>query len=144
MTKPFSLQTILELMQTRADDATRDLARLIAAERDAKNKLDMLSQYRDEYANRFRDAAQKGLTRREWQNYHEFLNRIDDAIESQRKAVTQQEQNTVAGQQNWQEQRKKLKAFDTLSNRHYASENARELKQDQKAQDEFAARRKED
>ncbi len=57
MVKPFSLQTVLELMQVRADDATQRLARLIANERDAKNKLDMLQQYRDEYAARFRQAA---------------------------------------------------------------------------------------
>ena len=48
MTRPFSLQTILELMQTRADEATQQLARLIAAEQDARNKLAMLQQYRDE------------------------------------------------------------------------------------------------
>lgn len=60
MTKPFSLQTVLELMQARADSATQALARLIANERDAKNKLDMLQQYRDEYATRFTLAAQTG------------------------------------------------------------------------------------
>ena len=54
--KPFALQAVLDLMQTRADDATRQLARLIAAERSAKEKLQMLQHYRDEYANRFADG----------------------------------------------------------------------------------------
>ncbi|MEF8709030.1 MAG: hypothetical protein V5B38_09200 [Candidatus Accumulibacter propinquus] len=49
MARPFSLQTVLELMQTRSDEATQRLARLIAAERDAKEKFAMLLQYRDEY-----------------------------------------------------------------------------------------------
>lgn len=144
MAKPFSLQTVLELMQVRADDATRQLAQLIANERDAKSKLDMLMQYRDEYATRFRHAAQNGITQREWHNYQEFLNRLDEAIEAQRQAVTQQAKNTAAGQALWQQQRKKLKAIDTLSERHYASENVQEQKREQKMQDEFAARRKED
>lgn len=56
-------------MQTRADEATQQLARLIASERDAKSKLDLLQQYRDEYAARFREAAQNGMTRIQWQNY---------------------------------------------------------------------------
>ena len=142
MTKPFSLQTVLELMQTRADDATQTLARLIANERDAKNKLDMLQQYRDEYALRFRQTAQNGLSQREWRNYQEFLNRLDEAIDTQRQTLTLQKQRTAAGQAQWQQQQKKLKAFDTLSERHYASENARELKREQKTQDEFAARGK--
>ena len=144
MVKPFSLQTVLELMQVRTDDATHHLARLIATERDAKNKLTMLQQYRDEYAIRFRDAAKNGLSPREWQNYQEFLNRLDEAIDSQTKAVLQQVQNTATGQTLWQQQRKKLKAFDTLSERHYANEEARQLRREQRTQDEFASRPKSD
>ena len=142
MTRPFSLQTVLELMQTRADDATQNLARLIASERDAKNKLELLQQYRDEYAARFQQAAQSGISPREWHNYREFLGRLDEAIDAQRKMVAQQARNTAAGQVHWQEQRTRLKAFDTLSDRHFASENARELKREQMVQDEFAARYK--
>ena len=144
MTKPFALQTVLDLMQIRADEATRDLARLISIEKDAKAKLEMLQQYRDEYATRFRESAQKGLTQREWHNFQQFLNRLDEAIDLQRKTVTTQTRNTAAGQSQWQQQRKKLKAFDTLSERHFASENAREMKKEQKVQDEIAARPKDD
>ena len=144
MTKPFPLQTVLELMQDRADEATQKLARLIANERDAKNKLEMLKQYRNEYAERFRSAAQQGISQREWHNYQEFINRLDEAIEMQRQTVEKQVQNTVAGQKNWQLQRRNLKAIDTLSDRHQARETAREIKREQKAQDEFASRNKED
>ena len=144
MAKPFSLQTVLELMQTRADEATQQLARLIANERDARNKLAMLQQYRDEYATRFRQAAQNGLSPREWHNYQEFLNRLDEAIAAQSQTVTQQARNTANGQVHWQQQRKKLKAFDTLSERHQTRENAREQRQDQKVQDEFALRFRQD
>ena len=140
MVKPFPLQTILELMQSRADEATRNLARLIANERDAKAKLEMLQQYRDEYAGRFRQAAQNGISQREWHNYQQFLNRLDDAIEVQRNTVATQARQTAAGQMQWQQQRKKLKAFDTLSDRHHAAENAKEAKREQKMQDEFATR----
>lgn len=142
MTKPFSLQTVLELMQTRADDATLRLAKLIAAERDAKSKLQMLTQYRDEYAQRFQQAAQNGLNPRDWSNYREFLNRLDEAIAQQGRAVAVQTSNTVNGQKDWQQQRTKLKAFDTLSQRHRNNEMAHEFKREQKAQDEFAARGK--
>ena len=144
MAKPFSLQTVLELMQIRADDATKQLARLIANERDAKNKLDMLQQYRDEYAIRFQQAAQNGMSPREWHNYQEFLNRLDEAIDAQRQAVLLQAQHTATGQTHWQQQRKKLKAFDTLSERHFANEMTLEVKREQKTQDEFASRLKND
>jgi flagellar FliJ protein len=138
--KPFSLQPILELMQNRTDDATRRLASLIAHEKDAKNKFQMLQEYRSEYAFRFQQAAQSGVSQREWHNYQEFLNRLDEAIDSQAQAVNQQEKNTLAGQALWQQQRVKLKAFDTLSRRHETNELKLEVKREQKVQDEFASR----
>ena len=144
MARPFSLQTVLELMQSRSDDATQRLARLIAAERDARNKLAMLQQYREEYSARFRQAAQGGLRQPEWRNYQDFLNRLDTAIEQQRQAVSLQQMHTATGQADWQQQRTRLKAIDTLSARHRASEARIELRQEQKAQDEFAARGRED
>jgi flagellar FliJ protein len=138
--KPFSLQPVLDLMQTRTDEATRRLAQLIGMENDAKNKRDMLQQYRDEYASRFRQAAQNGIGKREWSNYQEFIGRIDEAIEQQSQTVRLQERHTATGQAHWQQQRTKLKAFDTLSQRHQASEIANELRQEQRIQDEFASR----
>lgn len=138
--KPFALQTVLDLMQTRTDDATRRLAQLISMEKDARSKFEMLQQYRDEYASRFRQAAQNGIGQREWRNYQEFLNRLDEAVAQQGLTVGLQERHTAAGQAQWQQQRTKLKAFDTLSQRHEASELALELRREQKIQDEFAAR----
>ena len=141
MPKPFPLQTVLDLMQARSDDATQQLARLIANERDAKTKLELLSNYRNDYALRFTQAAQNGLSQREWHNYREFLNRLDEAIDLQKHAVAQHERHTAAGQQHWQEQRKKLKAFDTLSARHSHNEARKEEKREQKTQDEVASQR---
>ena len=142
MAKPFALQTVLELMQARSDEATQNLARLIAREQDAKTKLEMLEQYRSEYAQRFQQAAQNGLAPHEWQNYQSFLGRLDEAIDAQHKAVRQQAQATLDGQRQWAEQRQKLKAIDTLSERHFSNETSLENKRIQKVQDEFAARGK--
>ena len=144
MAKPFSLQPVLDLMQMRTNDATQQLARLIANERDARSKLALLQQYRDEYATRFRAAAQIGLSPREWHNYQDFLNRLDEAVDAQRRTVNTQMAHTATGQAKWQEQKKKLKAFDTLADRHMAGQTAVEARNEQKAQDEFAGRRMDD
>lgn len=142
MAKPFSLQMVLDLMRNRHDEATQSLARLLAAERDAKKKLEMLLQYREEYTTRFREAAQDGLGQPEWRNFQEFLNRLDEAITQQLQSVNLQEAHTAAGQAEWRQQQKRLKAFDALSERHRASEARWESRQEQKTQDEFAARHK--
>ena len=79
MVKPFALQSVFDLAQSRTDEATLQLARLLSAERSAKDKLGLLQQYRDEYAMRFQQAAQNGLSPHQWNNYQEFLGRIDEA-----------------------------------------------------------------
>lgn len=137
----FSLQPLLELMQSRTDEATRKLGQLIAAEQSQRSRLQMLEQYRDEYAQRLREATCTGVTRQILNNYQDFLARIDEAINQQRQAVESSERNTRAGQDQWKAQNKQLKALDTLSQRHDARERYREGKQDQKQQDEFSARK---
>jgi flagellar FliJ protein len=140
MPEKFTLQPLLDLMRDRADEATRQLGQLIAAEQNAKERLQLLSQYREEYAQRFRDAQTQGLTLQSWRNYQEFLARIDEAIAQQGGIVAASEQNTAAGQQHWQEQHTRMKAIDTLSVRHWEAQDKKANKQEQKQLDEFAAR----
>lgn len=141
MAQPFSLQPLLDLMQTRTDEATRQLGQLIAAEQSQRSRLQMLEQYREEYAQRLREATMQGVTRLVLRNYQDFLARIDEAIEQQKIAVQNSEHSTKAGQDHWQSQNKQLKAIDTLSQRHDARERHRENKQEQKLQDEFSTRK---
>lgn len=141
MTKPFTLQPLLELMQNRADEATKELGKRIAAEQDTKAKLDMLVQYRDEYAERFRQASSQGLSPAGWRNFQDFIGRIDEAIAHQRVVVLTSEQHTADGQAQWLAHHHKLKAIDTLAQRHLSAEMQREQRQDQKQQDEFSARK---
>ena len=82
MAQSFSLQPLLELMQTRTDEATRQLGKLIAAEQNAKSRLQMLEQYREEYAQRLREATAQGITRSVLHNYQDFLARNDQATAS--------------------------------------------------------------
>ncbi len=115
MGQPFSLQPLLDLMQTRTDEATRTLGKLIAAEQSQRSRLQMLEQYREEYAQRLRENIAQGITRLVMLNYQDFLARIDEAIEQQRQAVRTSEQSTRAGQEHWQQQNKQLKAIDKRS-----------------------------
>lgn len=141
MSKSFNLQPLLEIMQNRTDEASRRLGQLIAAEQDARNRLQLLEQYRDEYTQKLRDAIATGVTPLVLRNYQDFLGRIDEAVEQQRHAVAQSEKSTAAGQSHWREQNKRLKAIDTLSQRHEARERHRESRLDQKQQDEYSTRK---
>ncbi|WP_246154334.1 flagellar export protein FliJ [Oryzomicrobium terrae] len=128
-------------MQDRVDDATRALGALVSAEQDAKSKLQLLVQYREEYVARFHDAGTQGVSLAVWRNYQVFIDRIDQAIAQQRAAVAASELRTAEGQAEWLHQRNKLKAIDTLFHKRQEGERLVENKRDQKFQDEFAARR---
>lgn len=128
-------------MQERTDEATRRLGQLIAAEQNARSRLQMLEDYRAEYAGRLRDAISNGITRQVLANYQDFLARIDDAIRQQRQVVEQSGQNTARGQQDWKEKNTRLKAIDTLSERHVERERRAENRREQKMLDEFTTRK---
>ncbi|MGQ5487359.1 flagellar export protein FliJ [Thauera sp. ZXT1-4] len=142
MTAQFHLQPLLDLANTRTDEAARRLGELVAAERDQAQKLEMLETYRKEYNERFVQAARDGMSPDAWRNFSAFMGRLDEAIAAQRKLVEQSQARTVEGQQTWIAQHTRLKAFDTLSQRHRSALDQAESRREQKQADEHAARRR--
>jgi flagellar FliJ protein len=140
MSQPFRLQPLLDLSRVRLDEATRQLGELIAGELQASQRLSLLQQYRDEYHARFLAAARNGISRSEWSNYTSFLARIDDAIIPAAQSVAQTQQRTLAGQQNWVGKQGRVRAFDTLADRHRSQALYQEQRTEQKISDEHGAR----
>jgi flagellar FliJ protein len=140
MATSFSLQPLLELSQLQLDEAARKLGELIAGEQEASQRHSLLVTYREEYQARFLEAAKNGLGQSQWSNYSSFLARIDDAIIQAALSVTLTQQRTLAGQQNWVGRQGRVKAFDTLSERHHAQVTAQEQRANQKSSDEHTAR----
>ena len=138
--KSFPLQTLLDLSNARMDDAARQLGQLLASEQAVEQTLALLIQYRDEYESRLSQAARNGMARDEWRNYQSFLGRLDEAIAQQRALVDASRLRTADGQKAWLDQRNKVKAFDTLSQRHKENEVRIEAKTEQREQDEHAAK----
>lgn len=140
MNRQFPLQSLLDLSQLRLDEATRQLGELISGQQEATKRLELIMQYREEYQARFLASAQSGIGRDAWDNYRAFLERLDAAVAQARAMVAASEQRTAAGQQEWLSKRGRVKAFDTLAQRHQTRIVHAESKQEQKALDEHAAR----
>lgn len=140
MTERFPLQTLLDLANSRMDDAARKLGELIASEHAVEEKLALLVDYRKEYQARFVEAARNGIGPDAWRNFSAFLGKLDDAIAQQQRLVSDSRQRTEQGQQAWVDQRNKVKAFDTLSHRHQSEQARKEAKQEQRLTDEHAAK----
>ncbi len=140
MTEPFPLQPLLDLANNKMDDAARKLGELIASEHAVEEKLALLVEYRKEYQARFVEAARNGIGPDAWRNFSAFLGKLDDAIAQQQLIVSDSRKRTVQGQQEWVDQRNKVKAFDTLSHRHQSLQARKEAKQEQRLTDEHAAK----
>jgi flagellar FliJ protein len=141
MAKPFVLQPLLDLSRNDLDQATSELGRLIAHEQEGSRKLEMLQDYRSEYQARFRDAARSGLGVEALRNYGAFMTRIDEAIEVQRALLDQSQRRTAAGKQAWADQHNRVKAYDTLHDRHRQRERHNENKREQREADEHVTNR---
>ena len=140
MSESFPLQPLLDLANNRMDEAARKLGELIASEHAVEEKLALLVDYRKEYHARFVEAVRNGIGPDAWRNFSAFLGKLDDAIAQQQLIVSDSRQRTVQGQQEWVDQRNKVKAFDTLSHRHQSVQARKEAKQEQRLTDEHAAK----
>ncbi len=140
MAKPFPLQILRELTQSGCDAAAAQLGAVNGHEREMEKRLQLLLDYHREYQVHFVSAAKAGMDSAGWRNYREFIDKINAAIAQQRELVTQARIQVETGQRNWQSERRKLKSFDTLFQRHRSAEMKVEARQEQKEQDTFATK----
>lgn len=138
MSKPFPLQTLLDLAQEGSDSAAAQLGALNGHDRAMEERLRLLLDYRSEYTARLARVAKEGMHSVGWRNFREFIDKIDAAIAQQRDLVATAKRQVETGQRHWHTQQRRLKSFDTLSQRHRSAERKSEARQEQKDQDDFA------
>jgi flagellar FliJ protein len=140
MSRPFPLQTLLDLALVNSDAAAARLCAINGQDREMEQRLQLLLDYRSEYTAHLAEVAKVGMNSVDWRNFRRFIDKIDAAIVQQRDAVAQSKQRVKAGQIQWHAEQRTLKSYDTLFQRHHSSEIKRESRQEQKEQDEFAMR----
>ena len=140
MIKPFSLQPLMNLAQQQNDSATRNLGRLNKQQQGAQQNLDTLLEYRKDYQTRLQEATRNGMDPTELRNFQQFINKLDEAISQQLKAVEQSKVSTQAGRGEFNTAQRKLKSFDILQQRHIETQNKVAEKSEQKVLDEHTGR----
>ena len=139
MIKPFSLQPLMNLAEHQNKSATSKLGQLNRQQQDAQQKLDMLREYRKDYQNRLQEATQSGMDHAGLRNFQQFINKLDEAINQQIKAVEKSKLSTQTGRDEFSITQRKLKSFDTLQQRHIETQREANGKLEQKAQDEHTS-----
>ena len=141
MPRRFPLQPLLDLAQDHTDVAARKLGMLKAKWQDAEEKLRQLKSYREDYQARLSRGTKMGMQANSIKDFHLFLGKLDLAIRQQSEEVEGCRKSWEGGLHEWQAKQRRLKAFDTLSQRHLSSERKREDKQEQREQDELSVNR---
>jgi flagellar protein FliJ len=141
MTKHLPLDTLIELAQSKTDDATRLLGHLQSARTSAAGKLDMLLQYRQEYLDQLQVQMRAGVAAAQLRNFQNFIATLDTAIEQQRAVTLQADSRLATGRSDWQHSKRRLTSFDTLADRARQQALITQNKREQKENDERTSRR---
>src|SRR5947209_341945 len=140
MTLPSALNTLIELAVTETDEAAKRLGLAIRAGDEAKSKLALLMQYREDYSARFQQEQAKGLTAMGLRNFQLFLEKLDSAVYGQQQAVHAAQQRVDREQSAWQACERKRMSYGTLADRAHKDAQHKENRRDQKMTDEQATR----
>ena len=140
MQNTLPLATLIELAQTKTDDATRRLGQLQSDQISANAKIDMLLQYRQEYVDQLQVKMQAGLASGQLRNYQQFIKTLDSAIEQQRLLALQADQSLAKGRTEWQECKRSLNSYGTLADRVRQEALLQAGKKEQRDSDERSSR----
>ena len=140
MANPSALTTLIELAHKETDAAAKRLGAALRASEEAKQKLDLLLAYRDDYAKRYQSTISNGISATHFNNFQVFMYKLDDAISGQQKMVGIAERHTEHARAEWVSCEQKKMSFVTLASRASIENTRCELRRDQKQNDEHAAR----
>ena len=140
MANKLPLATLIELAQSKTDEATRRLGQLQNAHTSAAGKLEMLLQYRQEYLDQLQVQLRDGVASAHLRNFQHFIGTLDDAIEQQRALTLQADTQLAHGRGDWQHTKRRLNSFDTLADRVRQQEMIALNKREQRDSDEHTAR----
>lgn len=145
MSKPFTLQPLMNLAQHQKESATRELGQRNKQQHDVQAKLELLQRYRSDYQTRLQNASLIGMDPAELRNFQQFINKLDEAIMQQRRMLEQSKVSVQAGRSEFDTTQRRLKSYSMLQDRYFDEQKKADIKSEQRALDEhtgrFAARR---
>jgi flagellar FliJ protein len=134
------LNTLLEVTRIARDSAATRLARLEEQVRQAREHLQTLKGYSNDYAARLQARAGDELDPAAQTNQRAFLLRLRVALETQQREVGAREQASVAARSELAACQRKVKSLETLLERRAQEESQRVARREQRHTDEVAQR----
>jgi flagellar FliJ protein len=134
------LARLLDLARISRDSAASRLARLEQQTRQARDHLQTLVGYSDDYAARLQARAGDALDPAAQANQRAFLARLRVALETQQREVGAREQASAAARGELAVHQRKVKSLETLIERRAQEELQHAARREQRHTDESAQR----
>lgn len=129
------LYPILRITQREHEEQEVNLAMQLKAERTAKNQMDVLKNFRDEYDGNLQ--AQNRLHVSQLQNHRGFIQQIDIAIEQQEQKLIDLADKTNQQRNAWQQSRNKRDNLEKLIDKRRTQEVKISNKKEQDSMDDL-------
>lgn len=127
------LKPIKKLADNKEKVSAQALGHSVNHKHNQDEKLQQLTQYRAEYVASMTLKTQQGMSGDQLQQYHAFLNKLDDAISQQRTAVVTSEQSLHLSKEEWRTNNSRASAITrvigNLENKEQLQKNKKEAVQ---------------
>ena len=133
-------ETLIDIAIQESDEAAKRLGLSVQANQQAKEKLSLLMNYREDYVQQLGAKLVSGMNARSHQNFCDFLDGLDLAIHRQQEVCQGCEQATAKAMEAWRDRERQRLSFKTLGQRQTLIAERKESQREQKLSDEFAAR----
>ena len=129
-----------ELACERRDTLGVRLAEAATVRDAARQKLEMLLDYRNEYDNRLAQNTNDGIDAEKLRSYRTFLANLERAIDQQSELLAAAQQRVAAAQASWRGEQRQVESFRILDQRQQAEVARAAGRREQKLTDEYASR----
>lgn len=133
------LQLLITIQKEREEKLQGQFVKAQQFYQQAEQQYQGLATYRSDYIKQSQQQGSVGLQSRQFNQFLNFIAKLDQALQQQGKAVQQARAAAEQRKQSWLAMQKKRKAFELLIQRADEAELQKLLKQEQKMADEFAA-----
>jgi flagellar FliJ protein len=140
MTTNTAVISLIEIAVKASEAHAKKLGTALLTVRQAHEKMELLNQYRDDYEDRLIVAMKSGMTTLAHRNFLVFIEKLENAIESQALDIRNKQLSVERERSNWQDSERKRLSYQTLVKRSQELEFKKEAKRDQKESDEQANR----
>jgi flagellar FliJ protein len=133
-----TLQLVIDLAKRQRDQAA---LRVVAAQKELSFALDQqqqLQSYAQEAGARWQQRGAQGVSVSLLQQHHQFMAKIEHAIEFQHQVIAQKENRLAPFRQQLQQAERKLSSLEKAQDMQHQAQQLLETKREQKQMDEMA------